>query len=453
MPATRLVIYLIIGATAVLPSTTQAISPPSAPDWIRQFGTSAEEKGFAVHAAADGSVYIGGQTEGPLVSPNNFSAGFIAKYSAAGDRQWIRQIDSQGSDDVRNIATDGGGNVYVAGSTGGDLGGGLGISTDAYLRKYDASGSLLWTRQVDSGEADSGTGVAIDENGNAYLSGAVLGSLDIPNAGAADAFVAKFSPTGAKLWVRQQGSAGNDASLGITTDRMGGVYVAGQTDGVLGSASFGSRDMYISKYGEDGTRLWTRQFGTSAYDVAQATSADSLGNVFIAGYTEAGSIGMYDGIVAKYDTNGNLMWSKQIGTGSFDEIFGVSTDGLGNAYVAGTTQDDIQNGVATVSAADLFVSKLDANGNVIWTKQLFTPSVEFTRSVSTNGQGSIYISGETFGNFGGPSAGMDDAFLVKLTDPAAVPEPSTMVLLMVPAVISVAARACCICHISFAGVK
>ena len=85
---------------------------------------------------------------------------------------------------------------------------------------------------------------------------------------------------------------------------------------------------------------WTRQLGTSAVDMSHGVSADGLGNVYISGDTTGSlggpSAGGYDAFVSKYDAAGNFQWTRQLGTSSTDESYGVSADGLGNVYISGT---------------------------------------------------------------------------------------------------------------------
>ena len=142
-------------------------------------------------------------------------------------------------------------------------------------------------------------------------------------------------------WGRQLGTAGSDQCHGVSADALGNVYICGFTTGALGGANLGSLDAFVSKYDAQGRLLWTRQLGSTEEDQAESVSADGLGNVYIAGFT-AGSLnvpnaGGYDAFVSKYDADGKLEWTRQFGTSADDESTGVSADGLGNVYVTGYT--------------------------------------------------------------------------------------------------------------------
>ena len=106
--------------------------------------------------------------------------------------------------------------------------------------------------------------------------------------------------------------------------------------------------------------------------------------------------------------------------------YGVSADGLGNVYISGYTGGSL--GGPNAGGNDAFVSKYDAAGNFQWTRQLGTSASDLSYGVSADGLGNVYFSGYTLGSLGGPNAGGDDAFVVKIVD-SVVPEPSTLLLL------------------------
>jgi len=146
-------------------------------------------------------------------------------------------------------------------------------------------------------------------------------------------------------WTRQLGTSGNDQSLGVSADSLGNVYISGPTTGNLGGTSAGDFDAFVSKYDASGTLLWTEQLGTSSFDLSFGVSADSLGNVYISGWTGGDlggtNAGDFDAFVSKYDASGTLLWTEQLGTSSNDRSNGVSADSLGNVYISGWTRGDL----------------------------------------------------------------------------------------------------------------
>jgi hypothetical protein len=106
---------------------------------------------------------------------------------------------------------------------------------------------------------------------------------------------------------------------------------------------------------------------------------------------------------------------------------------LGNAYISGWTYGSL--GGPNAGIVDAFLAKYDSSGALLWTRQVGTTSFDSGQSVAVDGLGNAYISGETWGSLGGPNAGSSDAFLVKFSAPTAVvPEPGTMFMMASAAV-------------------
>jgi hypothetical protein len=135
------------------------------------------------------------------------------------------------------------------------------------LSKYDASGNLQWTHQLGTASADFGLGVSADTLNNVYITGYTRGSLGGPNAGVYDAFLSKYDASGNLQWTRQFGTAYDDFSYGVTADSLGNVYISGWTEGSLGGPSAGNADSFVSKYDASGNPQWTRQLGTTDDDL------------------------------------------------------------------------------------------------------------------------------------------------------------------------------------------
>lgn len=162
--------------------------------------------------------------------------------------EWAAQIGTAQSDQSGSVTVDGWGNIYISGLTRGSLGGPNAGASDAFLAKFDASGNVLWSRQIGTSSTDPSRSVAVDTAGNAYITGTTEGSLGGPNAGASGAFLTKFDPFGNVLWTHQFGTVDTDQSFSVAVDGTGNVYSSGFTDGSLGGPNAGDFDAFLVKF-------------------------------------------------------------------------------------------------------------------------------------------------------------------------------------------------------------
>ena len=395
-------------------------------EWTGQVGTSSAEQSSDVVADNLGGAYVVGYTSGDLSGVNEgFDDAFIGKFDPWGNPVWTRQFGTDARERAAAVSVDGFNNIYVAGYTSGDLGGlNQGVS-DAFLRKYDSDGNVLWTRQFGGQFPDIARGVSADAEGNVYVTGEMYsGSRAIT----ADAVLWKYDAGGNLQWTRTMASSAWDVGFAVSTDTFGNVYVSGCTAGNLGGTNYGMNDAFVSKFDSTGNLHWIRQLGTTANDGSQGISTDSLGNVYISGGTSAclgdSHAGDTDAFVSKYDATGDLLWTRQLGTNKFDSSFAVSTDVLGNVYISGETQGILVPG--SPGGNDAFASKYDTEGNLLWTGQWGTTLSDQSRGISVDNLGNIFISGYTSGCLGDSHAGGFDAFVAKINE---IPEPSSLILL------------------------
>jgi len=226
--------------------------------WTKQLGSSGLDSANGITIDSSGNVYVTGVTFGGL--DWNTSAGandlFVVKYNSSGTKEWTEQLGSASSDFANGVATDSSGNVYVAGATYGGLDGNSKKNSDLFVVKYNSSGTKQWTKQNGTDMYDEARGVATDSSGNVYVVGGTKGNLNgISNSGRTDAFVIKFNSSGTKQWTKQMGSSSRDYDYGVATDSSRNVYVSGDTYGGLdGNTSAGDTDLFVVKYNSSGTK-------------------------------------------------------------------------------------------------------------------------------------------------------------------------------------------------------
>jgi hypothetical protein len=334
------------------------------PLWSRQIGTTRVDGGCGVAVDASGNSYIGGSTSGSLGGANagGFDA-FISKHDPLGNVLWSKQLGTSGNDWCNSIAVDSAGNSYISGYTeGSGLGGTNKGRQDAFLTKYDTTGTLLWCRQIATSAIDEAFGVALDASGNAYVTGMTMGNIGGTPMGSYDAFLTKYDASGSLLWSRKIGTSSWDQAYSVAVDISGNAYIGGLTYGNLGGTNSGLVDVLLAKYDASGTALWTKQFGTSGSDQGTSVAVDLLGNAYISGYTDgslgASNVGGNDLFLFKYDSSGNIVWSTQTGTAGGDAPWSVALDTVGSVYICGGTSGNF--GGPNVGSGDVFLMKFEA---------------------------------------------------------------------------------------------
>ncbi len=192
---------------------------------------------------------------------------------------------------------------------------------------------------------------AVDPWGNVYVTGSTSGSLQGTNQGLTDAWVAKFNRNGEQLTGQQIGSAAGDTAYEVVTDKYGNYYLAGKTGGSLvDSKKSEVQDAWIAKYDSFGNQLWGKQIGsnqTGGYENSSyGLDIDDAGNVYLSGLAVKDNNNreifdfpfQNDSWITKFDANGNQQWFNQIGGPFFDESYDLTTDANGNSYIVGWTQ-------------------------------------------------------------------------------------------------------------------
>lgn len=367
--------------------------------WLgpKHFGTNQYDVGNNTGLDSSGNIYIAGVTYGSLGGPNQgISDIFLAKYNTTGVQQWIRQIGTGGEDTSLDVAVDSIGNIYLTGFTHASLGGSHFGYSDIILIKYDVTGTQQWIRQIGTSADETCYEVAVDSTGNIYLIGLTTGSLGGSHRGSHDIILAKYNAAGTLQWIQQLGTVSSDRGQGVAIDSTGNIYIAGYTSDSLGGTHQGGYDIILAKYDAAGNQQWIKQLGSSGNDVPQGIAVDSVGNIYIAGYTE-GSLGgahqggVYDIFLGKYDASGNQQWLIQKGSGSHEHATGIDLDDSGNIYVTGFTEGDL--GRTIQGSKEHFVIKYNSAGTQQWIKQGIN-GYEWAAGIAVSSSGESFITGD-----------------------------------------------------------
>jgi hypothetical protein len=267
---------------------------------------------------------------------------------------------------------------------------------DVYVVKLDAKGNLQWTKTIGGPDREEGNSLIQTSDGG-Y---AIAGNTRSFGAGGTDVYVVKLDAKGNLQWTKTIGGPGTEEGRSLIQTSDGGYAIAGYTT----SFGAGKPDVYVVKLDAEGNLQWTKTIGGPELDAGLSLTQTSDGGYAIAGPTSSFGTGGTDVYVVKLDANGNLQWTKTIGGKNDDAgLFLIQTSDGGYAIAGGT----ISFGVGE---PDVYVVKLDANGNLQWTKTIGGPGNEAGYSLIQTSDGGYTIAGYT-NSFG---AGEWDVYVVKL---------------------------------------
>ena len=297
------------------------------------FFVNQEEYGEGIAVDADKNIYVVG-SENTITEGDNI---WIRKYGTGGTSvAWTRTYNDaiDGDDYGKDIAVDSDKNVYVVGYETVS-----GQGRNIWVRKYDSSGTEVWTRTHNgsNNSDDEGYGIAVDDDKNVY----VVGYEDIGGAPGNVVWVRKYNSSGTEVWTRTYNDPEDrvDEGYGIAVDADKNVYVVGY-EGV------NNDDIWVRKYDSGGNELWTKRHNGSAdsSDKGYGIAVDGDKNVYVAGFETTSSQGE-DIWIRKYDSSGNVIWTKTHNgsDNGNDRGFGIAVDGDKNIYVIGREYDNVES--------------------------------------------------------------------------------------------------------------
>jgi hypothetical protein len=336
-------------------------------------------------------------------------------------------LHARGSDLALAIAADRLGNAYVTGRTAtldfpttpDSVQPGAATPTDAFVAKLNPSGTaLVYSTYLGGGGADIGRGIAIDAQGNAYVTGHTT-STDVPttpgvlNAIGGSGFAAKLDPAGARLVYSTYLPAGGD---GLALDAGGNAYITGQTDssafpitpGAVQPVFGGGTDAFVLKLDPTGTLpLYATFLGGSGSEAGFGIAVDAQGSAYVTGYTDSvdfrttpGALqpiihGPSDAFVTKLDATGTaLVYSTYLGGHQHDIARAIALDTGRSAYVTGgTTSTDFPTTpgafqeVFPGAYGPAFVAKLSAAGSALAYATYLSGSADWGGGINASGSG------------------------------------------------------------------
>jgi hypothetical protein len=462
-------------------------------------GGGYNDGGRSVAVDANGSAYVLGYTTSvdfPTAnSLQTANAGsydvFVTKLNPQGTQLvYSSYLGGANDDSGAGIAVDATGNVYLTGSTqsadfpttvnaydrtcgtdGNCDANGYGPTTDAFVAKLNPTGSaLVYSTYLGGDTWDSGVGIGVDGNDNAYVAGRTASAnfptaspLQAANGGGNEVFLTRLAANGATLvYSTYLGGTGDDYCSGVAVETSGAAYLTGFTSSgnfpvanALQSTYSGApfADAFVSKLVFEvnpGTGLpelrldYSTYLGGTGDDVAKGIAVNSSGDVFIAGMTESTDFPVAnpyqatkgadrDAFVSKLVSTIDqgtglpvlsLTYSTYLGGDGYDEAYGISVNASGDAYLTGYTWSSnfpTVNSLRSDPVSGVMIAKLNATGSALLYSTYLASGYGY--GITVDAAGAAYVTGET-DSAGFPTAsaiqpnrsGYNDAFLLKLAD-------------------------------------
>jgi hypothetical protein len=337
--------------------------------WVKSAGGSYSDVSSAIAVDNSGNVYMTGSFSGTAgfgsisLSGAGGTDGFVAKFDPSGNVVWAKQISSDAYDAGNSIKLDASGTPYVTGAFSSTATFGATSltsdgGTDIFAAKYNPdNGDNIWAKKFGGANDQNGISLSVSSSGGIYLAGgffvnADFGTTVLTASGGLDGFIAKLSSSGDIVWAKQISGPDWENAYSISLDANENCYVTGYFTGSTnfgGSnlTSSGNEDIFLAKYSPSGSLIWVRSAGSSNdYDNAKSAATDASGNVYITGYfSRTATFGdrtltsnniSRDIFVAKYNSDGNILWVKQAGGSDTDQGNSLAVNAAGNITVCGS---------------------------------------------------------------------------------------------------------------------
>ncbi len=353
------------------------------PLWTNRYNGPASriDQAAAIAVDAAGNVFVTGQSMG-IGGDYDYAT---IKYSSAGTPLWTnRYSDPAGLDDIASgVALDTNGNAYVTGQSKGP-GGVFGYATV----KYSSAGTPLWTNRYNApaDSSDQATAIAVDKYGNVFVTGS---SFDFSSS--FDYATIKYSSAGTALWTNRYNGpvSGIDQATAIAADTNGNVFVTGFSEG--NGTGF---DFATLKYSSAGAQLWPNRYNGpgNSLDIASNIVVDASGDVIVTGPSSGGSSGL-DYATIRYSSAGTQLWARRYnGPGNGDDIpSGIAVDAVGNVCVTGSS-------VGSAGIQEFATVAYSSAGVALWTNRYHGPgkSADSGNAIAADGKGNVYVTGASF---------------------------------------------------------
>jgi hypothetical protein len=348
---------------------------------------------------------------------------------------WKKLFGGTNADQAKAIlrATDGG--YVMAGNTLSNNSGDVGMNKgddDVWIIKTDGDGNRQWSKTYGGKDSDYARAITGTSDGGFIVAGSTnsnnSGDVGL-NHGDFDMWILKLDAGGNLLWQKTFGGSDYDYAVSVISTADGGFIAAGGTSsnksGDVGS-TYGNRDMWIVKFDAGGKLMWQKTFGGTNTDYANAITSSADGGFVVAGGTYSNNsydVGLNHGLldmwVVKLDVNGNLLWQKTLGGNDEDNALCITHSAGGGFAIAGSTKSNNDGDVGlNHGVRDLWVANLDGNGKLLWQKTIGGSGYDLPHAITNSFGGGFVVAGSTDSNKSGDigtNHGGKDMWIVKLS--------------------------------------
>ncbi len=364
--------------------------------WIIAVGGTSGDEGVAVSFDQNNNIYFSGQFHSDTVYVGDtmlYSCGcaqfsFVSKFSEDGNLLWAKSILGSSTIMIKDHKTGFNNDLVVAGIfyfdayLDNDTIAANGVS-DIFVMKYNQYGDIIWYYTFGGIDFDDVYAIDFDNNYNIFIAGSFkdqtyFGVDNTVSAGQKDAFFAKLDYNGIGQWVKSAGSQGDDEILDLLVDNNGNIYVTGymSDSAVFGDIilySQGYLDFFIAKYNSSGNIIKANSYGGVFDDFGNSISIDDNNNIYVTGKfildmnidsSQLSSNTFSDVFFAKFDSNCNNIWAKQIEGVRNDEGFDIFPLTGNTFYVTGDFRDSAVYDTSRLYSSglsDIFFCKLSEN--------------------------------------------------------------------------------------------
>jgi hypothetical protein len=379
--------------------------------WGKQFGSDSDERTRNLVIDSLNNVYVFGKTKGKI-GKENFGKydGFIVKIDSSANTVWAIQVGSGEEDDLIYADIDKWGNLYVTGFIGVDSKNTAIPNMDILVIKINTNGEIVWQKQYGTDKADYGGSIAVNSEGDIYVIGSTEGDMSNTSKGKTDCFILHLDNEGNQLNTIQFGTSADDNGYGITTGTNSNIYVCGTTEGNIAGKNAGKSDIFWGIYSEDLKQHKMTQFGTEKSDCAVEIKTNK-NNIYVAGSTDWVLVPTQklngDCFLQKWNDKGKLIWTEQFGTANWDGINGLAIIQDKGVVVSGCMNNP---------TCQSFCKMYNEEGSLLWSRNFIAQGGRGTcgKGICVNRQGYIYHVGYTGANLFSELRGIHDVFLIKL---------------------------------------